>query len=403
MSSVPRDIAIVGAGTAGAASAHFLARAGHRVTLFERVADPMPIGAGLLLQPSGLAVLAQLGLLGAALNRGARIDRLYGQNQNGRVVMDMSYRDWQRADAHGLGIHRGALFDLLQQGLAAAGVTLRYGVEITVQKSVADKTELFDAAGVAHGAFDLVVIADGMRSALREGTGIPVSVKPYAWGALWAICEDTGDSVATLSQRYRAATEMLGLLPTGSVMPGGKQLLSIFWSLPVADFPAWRKAGLSAWKKTVLALAPEYAPIIAQIHIAEQVRFADYADVTMPQWHTDRAVVIGDAAHATSPQLGQGTNLALVDAWALSRVLAASNNIAEAVTAYSDARRNHLAYYQRASHWLTPFFQSYLGSAPAVRDALMGYTRHVPYLRRQFAATVAGTKSGLFSSAISLP
>ncbi|MEP7155202.1 MAG: FAD-dependent monooxygenase, partial [Betaproteobacteria bacterium] len=89
------EIGVVGAGTAGAAAALLLARDGHRVTLFERVTEPMPIGAGILLQPTGMAVLGQLGLLDEAILLGAKVARLYGENQHGRKVMDMQYRDWR--------------------------------------------------------------------------------------------------------------------------------------------------------------------------------------------------------------------------------------------------------------------------------------------------------------------
>src|SRR4051812_31442322 len=69
-------IGVVGAGTAGAAAAILLARAGHAVTLFERVATPGPVGAGITLQPTGQAVLARLGLLEPIVARATRLDGL---------------------------------------------------------------------------------------------------------------------------------------------------------------------------------------------------------------------------------------------------------------------------------------------------------------------------------------
>ena len=69
----PLDVGIVGCGTAGQAAALFLARAGHRVTLYERVTEPGPVGAGIISQPSGMAVLAELGLLAPVLARGAPV------------------------------------------------------------------------------------------------------------------------------------------------------------------------------------------------------------------------------------------------------------------------------------------------------------------------------------------
>ena len=68
----PLDIAVVGCGVAGQAAATLLAERGHRVTIYERFTEPQPIGAGLLLQPTGLAVLRELGLAESAIARGAR-------------------------------------------------------------------------------------------------------------------------------------------------------------------------------------------------------------------------------------------------------------------------------------------------------------------------------------------
>jgi len=82
------NVAVIGAGIGGMAASIFLARAGHRVTLFERFPEPKPVGAGLLLQPTGLAVLERLGLLDTVLASGARVDRLFGTIPGGRTILD---------------------------------------------------------------------------------------------------------------------------------------------------------------------------------------------------------------------------------------------------------------------------------------------------------------------------
>src|SRR3954447_7924835 len=116
---MPLRVAIVGCGTAGPAAALLLARAGHEVEVLERVPDPSPVGAGLLLQPTGMAVLRELGLLDAIARRGARVERLHGETDRGRVVMDIAYADLEPG-LHGLGLHRGALFGALFGALDAA-------------------------------------------------------------------------------------------------------------------------------------------------------------------------------------------------------------------------------------------------------------------------------------------
>lgn len=107
------DIAIAGAGPAGLAAALYLTRAGHRVTIFERFDQPQPVGSGLILQPTGLTVLADLGLLDDILALGSRIDRLHGADaKTGRTVLDVRY-DARSGGRFGLAVHRAALFGVL--------------------------------------------------------------------------------------------------------------------------------------------------------------------------------------------------------------------------------------------------------------------------------------------------
>src|SRR5207342_1855866 len=105
-------IAIIGYGTGGQAAAVALSRDGHRVEVFEQAPAPGPVGAGFLLQPTGLSALWRMGLLDQVLAHGAPIARLHGTSHRGRTVMDMWYRDLD-ARLFGLGVQRGALFALL--------------------------------------------------------------------------------------------------------------------------------------------------------------------------------------------------------------------------------------------------------------------------------------------------
>lgn len=389
----PHHTAVVGGGTAGAASAIALARDGHRVTLFERVPDPGPVGAGILLQPTGMVVLAELGLLDAALAHGARIAGLYGTNAGGRRVLDVRYADLS-PQAFGLGLHRGALFTLLWNAARDAGIEAHTGVAVDGLVQDADGVTL-SAAGIELGRFDLVVLADGTRSTLRARLPVAQHVAPYPWGALWALVPDPGGYAGQLRQWFRGAEQMLGLMPTGFAPAGdGEPLLSVFWSLPAEAVGAWRDAGLPAWKRQVRALAP-IDPVLDAITDVAQLGFAEYADVRMRAWHHGRAVCLGDCAHATSPQLGQGANLALVDAHVLAKALRDHADVPQALADYDAARRSHLRYYQWASRWLTPFFQSRSRLAAWTRDLALGPLCRAPYLKGQMARTLGGQKAGL--------
>lgn len=171
----------------------------------------------------------------------------------------------------------------------------------------------------------------------------------------------------------------------------GERRASLFWSLKAADLGAWR-GRFEAWREEVVGLAPMARPLVEQIERDEQVLFAPYFDVRMKRWSRPGVVVIGDAAHATSPQLGQGTNLALVDAWMLARVIA-ENGIG-GVGRYNKLRKRQLAYYQRATRWLTPFFQSDSLVLGWMRDIGFPMMRLMPAVKRLMMSSMAGVASG---------
>lgn len=239
----PLHIAIVGYGTAGQAAAVLLSRDGHRVEVFERAAQPGPVGAGLLLQPTGLQVLWHMGLLQPALRHGAPVRRLFGETPKGRAVMDMRYTGLD-ARLYGIGMQRGALFSLLAEAWPDRA---SLHCDATIASVDAAQGRIRDAGGREHGPFDLVIAADGAASRLRAHVCTRGIDRPYPWGALWCLLPAADWPWRDeLRQRYVAARKMIGLLPVGTRPDDGVARLSFFWSLPVADFDAWHRGGAQA-------------------------------------------------------------------------------------------------------------------------------------------------------------
>jgi len=388
-------IAIVGYGTAGQAAALLLARDGHRVEVFERAPEPGPVGAGFLLQPTGLQVLWELGLLPDVMTHGRRVNRLYGETPCGRAVMDMRYSGLD-ARLFGLGMQRGALFTLLAEAWAGQGV-LHPGHAID---AISDDTRrIRDPHGRWHGPFDLVVAADGSASRLRGATGAVKREAVYPWGALWRLVPQGdwawGDE---LRQRYVAARKMIGLLPVGTRPGDDTPRLSFFWSLPVADFDGWRARGLPAWRDEIARLWPEADARLADTVDPDQLARASYRDVTLRHWHRHRLVVLGDAAHGMSPQLGQGVNMALMDAMALRDALRLQADVAPALQAYQRQRQAHVGVYQFWSRWLTPIFQSDLDWVAHARDVAFLPAGRLPGGRGHMLRVLSGTQHGFLGT-----
>jgi len=390
-----RHVAIVGYGSAGQCAAVLLERDGHRVEVFERVPEPGPVGAGFLLQPSGLQVLWRMGLLEQVLAHGAVVERLFGDTPCGRAVMDMRYAGLDGRLA-GVGLQRGALFSILADAFAGHR-EVRSGTSIVELRD--DGRVLVDAGGRRYGPYDLVVVADGAGSLLRGQVGRVRLDQAYPWGALWCLLPASDwPHPRELRQRYDAARRMVGLLPVGRRPGDDIARLSFFWSLPTARFDAWRAGDIGAWKEEVAGLWPEIAPLLGHVRAQAQLACASYRDAVVTRWHRGHAVLVGDAAHAMSPQLGQGVNMAMMDAWALAMALRRHGAVPEALSAHQRERRRHVSIYQLWSRWLTPMFQSELDMVARLRDLALLPAGRLPLGGRHMLRVLSGTQQGLFGA-----
>lgn len=371
------------------AAAALLSRDGHRITVFERFEAPRPLGSGLMLQPTGLAVLHQLGLAEKAIAAGERIERLHGEAR-GRVVLDVQYSALRARMAFGVGIHRAALFSLINEELVASGVTTATGHEVAGVERDAGGISLRFQNGCREGPFDLVIDALGTRSVLSPDRG-----RDLRYGALWTnLSLPDGFDPHALTQRYRRASIMAGVLPIGRLSWSGPPLAAFFWSLRDSDYPDWRERGLDRWKEEVCDLWPEARKLVDQIVSAETLTFARYAHKTLRQPVEERLIHIGDSWHSASPQLGQGANMALLDAYALTTALRERSEIADALCRTAQFRRSHVQLYQWLTAVLTPVYQSDSRLIPLLRDWLMGPASKL----WPFTAFQAALVSGLVGS-----
>jgi 2-polyprenyl-6-methoxyphenol hydroxylase-like FAD-dependent oxidoreductase len=389
-------IAIVGSGTAGPAAAIFLARAGHEVVLYERAPKELPVGAGFMLQPTGLSVMRDLGLGQETLAFAQKIDKLFCRTQGGTTLLDLTYHDLD-PDLFGLGTHRASLLHLLLETAKSSGTEILWDHEIvSSSQDQAGRHLLTSKRGERSAPFDLLLICDGAQSTLRATCGVPARIDRYPWGALWFIGQRTPDfDPHTLWQCVGSTRQLAGFLPTGTE----DDLLSLFWSIRLDQVEQWKTQALTRWKEDLLHLVPQAEAFLNQIERHDQLSTAVYHDVRMHQWHGPRVAILGDAAHALSPQLGQGINLALMDAAALADCLA-RHPLDQALPAYSQGRKKHIRFYQFATRWCTPFFQSDHLALGTLRDLAFPLANRILWSRKQMTATMAGFKTGPFSTLV---
>jgi 2-polyprenyl-6-methoxyphenol hydroxylase-like FAD-dependent oxidoreductase len=373
-------IGIIGCGVGGCTAAIMLRRQGHAVTLFEQTPRVGPVGAGVLLQASGQRVLASLGLLDRVLARAERIEELIAHTHHGRLLSRLRFAD--RPGGHvAYGVHRGDLFGVLHDTLLAEGVELC--LNRTICRVGRDGRTLLDHSGAAAGRFDLIVAADGSRSRLRQSSGAQAYVHEYGPAALWAVGRDPLVR-GRLIQRARHTHQLCGLLPMG------EERCSFFWGLNAADWPRLRESSFEAWRATVVSLMPQARPVLSGFTRFSDLRFASYRAVWMPRVVHGRVAFLGDAAHASSPLLGHGINLAMLDARDLAAAVAFSTDVAGALETYNARQRWRNAYYSGLSAALNPSFQGQSTLIGVARDIVLPRLQRVGPARRLMLRTLAG-------------
>ncbi|MBB3724559.1 FAD-dependent monooxygenase [Nonomuraea dietziae] len=315
---------VIGGGIGGLAAAVALRRTGWQVNVLERVSAFAEVGAGLSQSPNAMRALAALGL-------GEQARQVSMPTWATHTMRLPSGRHLMRAPAQGdpplRAFRRSALHRLLRQALPEDVV--RTGIEVTGLTQDAEKVTITHTADRQEA--DLVIGADGIHSVTRR------LLWPHAPGP-----------------RFLGYTAWLGLADTpiavsGSMTMGrGRYFLihpvapgQVYWALgTAADQPGVRfddeleqvRRRIDGWHDPIATLLKATPP--------EQVRHIDIHDLPdLPSFTSGRVALLGDAAHAMSPDRGQGAGQSIEDAVVLAAALATHGTVPEALTAYDAQRR----------------------------------------------------------------
>lgn len=365
------DVVVVGAGIGGTAAALLLARAGASVSLLERTAAPVAAGAGILLQPNGLAVLGGLGLAEPLEDAGHRMSASTVRGQGGSPIATLAVPDFGAGLDHVLAVRRELLHDVLLAAVAGApAIDCRFGATVhetrtdgSVDLHWLDRYSTIDA--------DLVVGADGIGSTVRAGGSFGVRAdRPAADAYLRGMVSRDGTEI---EGEYWTALGLFGGAPIDAktcYFYGSAAAAPVATAIAAGDLAACR----AAWAHE-LPLAGE---LLGRLSSFAELLVNCAERVTCRSWHDGRLVLLGDAAHAMAPTLGQGANSALVDAAVLTAELTAAGSVPEALERYTRRRRPAVTRVQNRADRLARLARLTNPALRGVRDLGMRGLARVP-------------------------
>ncbi|MFZ2062231.1 MAG: FAD-dependent monooxygenase [Candidatus Binatus sp.] len=355
---------IVGAGIGGLTLGLAARHRGLLVDVVERAGSFNPVGAGIGLAANALACLDLLGLREEILASGHQFELARVTDDRGREINSTEFADLG-LKILGVAMHRAVLHNLLLRN--AEGIEIRLGTTVDSVDISADLLSVFFSDG-SRGNYDVVVGCDGVHSRVRRllfNAREPKYVGYFSW--------------RTIVQRPRAVEcpiEMWGRGRRLGLVPISEDELYCFTTLngpPVGrdssgDPPEKRVARFHSEFRNFRGSAPA---VLEQVVEAAQLVPTDLENVVLSSWVKGRVALLGDAAHAMTPNLGQGAAMAIEDAIVLARLLAENRSVEEAFGRYQSIRFKRVNLMQRRSRLFGVMAQFEASIACAIRDTAL--------------------------------
>lgn len=319
-------ILIVGGGIAGVTLAHQLQKK-HQITIIERGAAWRTVGYGVGIFRAGLEVLKKLSLDQDFWNSGYPVNELaILSSKKGALRFQMSIETKEKNTPGMISFERESIHKAVHKKLE--GVAVKFNTTI---KSIAQTDDGADVefADGSKETFDLVVGADGIRSTVRSLVFGDNKLKSYGWN-VW------GAWAPPATQPFQGLYFLSGPRETVFSFPlHGKYAVGLMYK---TDDPSALPESKEAMLSRFPLLKSQISDMVSAIDDTSVLLHDTVHYVEMDEWYKNRVVLIGDARHGLSPITGQGTSLALEDAFVLAEELNKNEDIAVALSRFSDRR-----------------------------------------------------------------
>lgn len=343
----PGKVLIVGGGIAGLALAGALHRQGVACQLVERAEAWAPVGAGIILGVNAMAALRNLGLA-EALESGAQpLEKMTIKDADNRRLARTNLADLQPRFGVSLALHRSDLHDVLLQ--SARHVPMHMGTTVTSIEDRGDSVAVTFSDG-DKGLFDLVIGADGLHSQVRE---LAFGHRPlrYSGYTCWRMVVGgglggggSGGVPEKGAQEFWGVGKRFGLVPLD-----GERVycFAVINAGPGEPDPA--KGRIQRLKQHFSEFGGPVPHLLNQLVQPEELIQNDLHEIILRPWYRGRVVLLGDAAHGMTPNMGQGAAMALEDVAVLTELLAGGRPLAQVLEEWARRREPRVRWIQNQS------------------------------------------------------
>jgi 2-polyprenyl-6-methoxyphenol hydroxylase-like FAD-dependent oxidoreductase len=260
-------------------------------------------------------------------------------DQAGRALAEVEVEKFWSPVGPCVGIPRGDLHRILVEG--AADVPMRLGTTLTTLRQANDVVNVAFTDG-STGLYDLVVGADGIHSSIRQ-LGFGETHLRQLGQVSWRFLVDPGDAIKTW-------TAILGARRAFLAIPVGSNRLYCYADLLTSAKHDPTNRDLGEFRALFADFAEPVASILNELESFESIYFSPIEEIVVDTCVRGRVVLIGDAAHAMSPNMAEGASMALEDALVLAHTLATHQSPTGALSAFAERRSGRLRWVRQRTH-----------------------------------------------------
>ncbi len=339
-----RKALIIGAGVAGPVTAILLKKAGFEAAVYETWPYSTGIGGGLQIAPNGMRVLAEAGVADELIRGGAICESIDFYSQAGSRLGSINRNMMQRFGQPSVNMRRAFLNETVVDKAWSSCVEMHFEKRLVRIEDRADQPIVVYFADGSRAEGDLVIGADGVHSAVREHV-VPDGPRPHDLGLIsfGGFVPRSVLGTADASQKMSMTFGQNGFFGYGFCSADPNTGAMCWSTQPIrgADAAAFRAMDQAELRRQLARYhATWHEPIPQLIDALQEIIVSASTDLaSLPNWSRGRTILIGDAAHATSPHAGQGASIALEDAMRLVQLLISEQQTEVAFQKFEDERR----------------------------------------------------------------